>query len=273
MKKGQVYILAAIILCLAIFGVVAIANKAQKKGGKTNFESLSENYVAESAKLINSIITNPSADVGDSFKSFSALFTAYSKTRNPEFGLIYAFNYKGNFYLGNFLKQPILLSTTCTGAIEQSVNGCYEAVDASITFEGLNLGIGGIDQALIGGCTISQPGTKTNIALAIGANCYPFAIPLNQPSVIIVSFESKGEERKVFMEGEFVEGGAAPPTTFSDFCLTKSPPCPTGCKPGGAGCVVDCSAAYESNPDGCNNDAECEWNPNSNNCQQRGGAA
>lgn len=210
MKKGQIYILAAIILCLAIFGIVTIANKAQRKGGETNFESLSENYATESSKLINSLLSTTPDQIPDTFRDFSVLFTAYSKTQNPDFGLIYAFNYQNKLYIGNFLKTDITLIDPSPGTV---IHGCYDKIPATITFQGFTLDAP-IDVGAVEDCTEELDAANSiKISIPVGAEeyVYSFNLPQNQPEVIIVSFEAKVDERKVFMEGEFVPPEAGAP--------------------------------------------------------------
>ena len=55
-KKGQIYILAALILSIVVFSLSQTINKFQQEELEEDFEKLSDNYELESSKLINSLI-------------------------------------------------------------------------------------------------------------------------------------------------------------------------------------------------------------------------
>ena len=76
-KKGQLYILVAMILCVAIFMLVSQYNVVEQEKMRDDFDELSDNYAIESTKLLNSLFI-VGGDVFGSFANFTILFTSYS---------------------------------------------------------------------------------------------------------------------------------------------------------------------------------------------------
>jgi hypothetical protein len=256
-KKGQIYILAALILSVVLFRLAATVNLASPNDIKDDFEKLSNNYESEGIALMNSVINNQ-GDVSDAFRRFTALFTAYSKTTNPRFGLIYALDYNDQLHIGNFLDQPIIID--CAGCVPEEVIGCYEKLDASIRFEGLSLGAD-LNQQLINECTLTIDHSVSEISVIIDGLNYNFNIVKDSPEVIIVSREYVGELSKVFAKGEFKKGEKREPLTFSTYCSSINDPerCRKICEWDGSCKLKSCSAYTYRN--GCQKDDYCCWEP------------
>src|SRR3989344_1476214 len=100
-KRGQIYLLAALILGLVIFLLVAETNVVKETVIEDDFESLAKNYEIESAKFMNSILERGITDIPNEFLKFTIIFSSYAKTKNPEFGIIYAFINNNRLYIGN----------------------------------------------------------------------------------------------------------------------------------------------------------------------------
>tara|TARA_Y100000310_G_scaffold302635_1_gene340223 strand:+ start:59635 stop:60321 length:687 start_codon:yes stop_codon:yes gene_type:complete len=199
-KKGQIYIVAALILSVIIFDLSQVLNQLEQKKIEDNFEELSDNYALESSKLINSLI-NSEKEILDSFSSFTLLFTSYSKAINPSFGLIYSLEYDENIQIGNFLNEPITVDNGTTSFQDINIlNGCFDKISASIKFEGLSFNPG-IDLGDVEKCTLVVPFTN-KIWIQIGEFWYPFEIIKGRAQIMVVSKEEAQEQRKVFIGGE-----------------------------------------------------------------------
>src|SRR3989338_5694531 len=207
-KRGQIYILVALVLAMVIFGLNTVTNKASQVNIESNFRELSSNYAVESTKLVNSLLTNQE-EVAPAFINFTLLFTSYAKTINPNFGLIYAFEYQGKVYIGNYLDTRLnLRCDTCTDA--KSLRGCFEEIPASITFEGLEADIN-VYNNVIGECNLTLEdadfigGVIPNY-LDITIKNIPYSLKLKRgtPDIGIVSWEANQGQRKVFLGGDFV---------------------------------------------------------------------
>lgn len=214
-KRGQVYILAALILTAVLYGISRQSNLLFQENIEDDFNKLSENYNIESAILINSLLNN-NADVVDGFSNFTVLFTSYSKSQNPSFGLIYAFDFENEIQIGNFLSKEIIIDSGTGETSLSRLNGCYNDISATVRFHGLSFdpGLSLID---IGECTTKIPSTE-KIWIGIEDLWYPFEIKEGQPQVMIVSKEEVKEQRKVFIGGEgFVEENEGR-ESISGFC-------------------------------------------------------
>jgi hypothetical protein len=214
------------------------------------------NYESESVSVINSIINNR-GDIGELFNAFTIQFTAYSKTTNPKFGLIYVLDFANKLYIGNYLDQPIIVD--CDGCEPQELIGCYDVVNADIQFEGLSFSTV-LDQGLINDCTTTIDGNIDEISTIIDGLNYIFDIVEGKPQIIIVSKEYVGELSKVFTKGEFEKGEKPKTLSFSEYCSSIIDPerCKTFCIWEGDQCRLKSCSAYTYR-NGCQEDAKCCW--------------
>lgn len=213
-KKGQVYIIAAILLSVVVFAVASVSNVARQEKFKGDFEKLSTNYEREGSKLINTVL-NTGEDAGAIFGDFTYAFTAYSKTQNPQFGLIYALDYKGKVHVGNYLRDTIYLGYKGTGDKKTIIElpGCFENVTATISFEAFTQQFTqSLPLTQLAYCVkeIEEPTDQgKTIYVAIKNAWYPFKLTPGKPQLMIVSRMEQEEQRKVFVGGEgFVKVGS-----------------------------------------------------------------
>jgi hypothetical protein len=198
-KKGQIYIIAAILLSVVIFAIATVTNVAKQEKFKGDFEKLSNNYELEGAKLINTI-ANTQGDVGSKFGKFTYDFTAYSKTQNPQFGVIYVLDYNNTVYVGNYMTGEVYVdsgSPTLT-----NLQGCFGKVGASVSFGALSATFDTtpfeLDKCVK---NMSEPPLK-KIYMLIGDAWYPFQLVSGKAQLMVVSQMEQAEQRKVFIGGE-----------------------------------------------------------------------
>lgn len=212
-KKGQVYIIAAILLSVVLFAMASVTNAAKQEKFKGDFEKLSNNYENEGTRLVNTII-NTGEDVGARFGNFTYAFTSYSKTQNWQFGLIYVLDYNGRVHIGDYLADSIDVGYIEGGTPKTiTLSGCFKAVGSSITFESLTKEFTSVDPGLnLANCVkdIAEPADK-KVHIAIKNSWYPFKLVPGKPQLMIVSQMEQEEQRKVFVRGEGFLRGA-------DFC-------------------------------------------------------
>lgn len=275
MKKGQVYILAAIILTVIIYGMVTIVNKVSQETLESDFEELSTNYANEGSKLINDVLATGDKDlVIQTFKDYTRSFTAYAKTKSTDFGLIYAFYYTsstssptstGRLYVGNYMNIPMLISYTPDSSNSKYVEGCYSNIDASVGYDGIRLDTN-IDSLGLTECEKILPpdpepeASINTVYITIGGYGYRFDINPDELEVIIVSREDRPEQRKVFIEGDLTQDMGTDFTSFSDYCTTGQTT--SICE----GTRLQCSRAYQTKDD-CTRDTQCRWSETANECQ------
>lgn len=202
--------LAALILGFIIFLLVAETNVVKETVIEDDFESLAKNYEVESAKFMNSLLERDVADIATEFLKFTIVFSSYAKTKNPEFGVIYAFISKGNLYIGNYLDTEIRIRSPSTPPGSDRLEGCYQKVDANIVVAGFPVQ-SHVTTSAFSRCirTLAVPASN-RFKFAIQDVEYEVELEPSRPEIIIVSREEVDNQRKVFVKGNFKKGKNIP---------------------------------------------------------------
>lgn len=198
-KKGQVYILAAIIITFLIYLLFSETNVIHETVIQDDFESLSQNYEIEGAKFVNALLGKEPSDIADEFSDFSSVFTSYAKTKNPEFSLIYLFSYENEVYVGNYLDEDVQVNND-----PKKLDGCFEDIDTSVVIAGINIGIDDIKKAGIKKCINKYTGNSDDVDIIVGDVGYKFKLQQKRPEIVMVSRETKGQQRKIYTNGEYI---------------------------------------------------------------------
>ena len=227
-KRGQVFILAALILSFIIFSLAVKVNIANRPIIEGDFEGLSRNYDIESTKFIN-LLTEKNfrealklEDVAVLFLNFTQDFTSYSKTQNPEFGVIYFFDFEssisgqgvGKLFVGNYLDQDIIVWTK--EGEEQVVEGCKNTVNAGVSFGEFKFNTG-VETLNFDCATNLSRGNSDpySFSFIIGDIEYTSEISLGEAKIGIVAHEDTNEQRRVYIN-ELKEGSVVDPITKCD---------------------------------------------------------
>ena len=215
-KKGQVYILAVIILAFIIYTLFTDTNIVKPTIVEDDFTALATNYGVESAKLVNYLLSkniNNAGDIRNNFTLFTTTFTSYSKTKNPAFGLLYLFHYQDRLYIGNYLEEE---ATITVDDEEKIITGCLRTIPAGFKLAGATIHVGIEDVDLY---TQNTPCVQSiavldvdftypvdiSIADAEGTNSlYTTSITKGKPDVVIISREKKDNTRRVYTKGKFM---------------------------------------------------------------------
>lgn len=229
-KRGQVFILAAILLAVILFSLSAIRNKSEQEQIKGDFELLSENYKIEASKLINAVVKQSEIDPHEAFKSFSMMFTSYAKGKNPEYGLIYILSFEDKIQVANFLNRGITVQGCGAGGAEYSVSipPGFDKINANLNFEGFNIETGLVptdlqfdcadipslsgDNQVSVPCAFLYPGeavTEIDLAVVIDSASYKSCIKKGVPEIMQVSIMKQGEQARVSAVGSCIS---------DDFC-------------------------------------------------------
>jgi len=209
-KRGQIYLLAALIIAVSVFSIASIVNWVEYKQVGEGFEKLAQNYESESTKFVNSLFNEEISNdlIFDAFFEFTIKFSSYAKSQSPGFGLIHAFN--GNetsIQIGNFFDREVLIDfDDVINGNEQLLSGCYEKIDASVSFGGFSFSLE--NYADFRGCMGFYDIPVGNMLyIIIDGIRYPFDIVIGGPEVMIISRLEEGKQRKVFIGGKgFNEG-------------------------------------------------------------------
>lgn len=191
-KRGQIYIVAALILSVVIFLLVSQTNFVREILIEDDFEQISQNFDIESAKFMNSLLAGDDDDISSDFDTFTKKFTDYVKVENPEFEFVFVIEYGVDKYAGYYIKKDIKIGPDTTLESNDPITGDVYQDDFSITLE------------ITGeGKVRSVNDTST---ITIEDIVYILNIDPGTPQIIIISREEKGEQTKVYLNEEFIEG-------------------------------------------------------------------
>ena len=109
-KRGQFYILVALVIGVIIFLIVSQTNIFLQEDQSTDIKALSENYITESNKLINTLIGTKRENVSEVLSQATTTFVyEYAKTRDPKFGLVYVFTNEDKAVIENYLDAKVVI--------------------------------------------------------------------------------------------------------------------------------------------------------------------
>ncbi len=211
-KRGQVYILFALVIALVVFVLTNKSNIINITPSDSEFKEISENYETESSNLVSSLIKFNKLDeeISEQFATFSILFTQYSKSKNPSFGLVYFLNHNNVLRVGNFLDKNIKVTG---GSSDINLEGCYSLVPVFINYNTFQIN-NYIDYETYRRNSITSPCVNEitpapdQIILKIGDEEIEYEVNIipQQPRVVVISRENLFQDRKVFLDDQFVKG-------------------------------------------------------------------
>lgn len=204
-RKGQVYILASILLSLILYNLSLVPNIVVQQEFKGDFDKLADNYETESSKFINSVLLS-GGNVVEDFTNFTMIFMSYSKSQNPNFGVITSLSYKDKIRIGNYLKKPVLVDT---GTEElKNLNGCFDKISSMLIFNGITIDLAAAEIQETQECFVDITYTeKIWIGLIeqqepLEISWYPFEIKANKPQLMIINMQEEANQRQVNIAGE-----------------------------------------------------------------------
>lgn len=207
-KRGQIYILAAILFGFTIFTLSSRINYAVERDIEDNFKELSDNYAIESSKYINEVLEKKDGEkVAGAISEFTINFEKFAINQNPNFGLIFLFPYEGRLYIENYLDKTIRFSPS-----GKKIRGA-----GGVTTVNIPVGEAISDFEIEGKVTFAnyepiKKDSKTDIPfigmvpVLINNTLYNFEVNKDVPELVIFSKVDKEGQRKVFMNNKFVEG-------------------------------------------------------------------
>ncbi|QQG38927.1 MAG: hypothetical protein HYS32_00470 [Candidatus Woesearchaeota archaeon] len=111
-KRGQFYIIVALIVGVLVFFIVSQSNLFIQEKPSTEFSELSENYVVESNKLVNSLLGAPREEVEKVLAERTTEYVyQYAKTKDPSFGLIYVFSDSDKATVESYLDAKVIIDS------------------------------------------------------------------------------------------------------------------------------------------------------------------
>ena len=107
-KRGQVFLIAAVILALALFSVSVVYNSITVSPPLTEYRKLSDNYLTEYPKVVN-FARFYNANEADAVSDFNNVFLGFARQKEPNFGVFYTFkDSRGNINIVNTLNKKVL---------------------------------------------------------------------------------------------------------------------------------------------------------------------
>lgn len=101
-KRGQFYLIIAMILSLAVYGVTYRVNSIEEPIVWEDFDDVSQNYLTESVFVINNAIENKK-QVNESLDEFTRAYLDYAKQRNPDLTLLYIYSNGDDILVQSYL--------------------------------------------------------------------------------------------------------------------------------------------------------------------------
>jgi len=108
-KKGQFYLLTAIIFCSVMF--MLLYNRQPIPKVNPEFEKLYNNYIYEVPIAINSAIYE-NKNLSKNFDNFTINFMTFAKERNIDFRVFYVLVYDDKLEVVNYLKHVVNITSS-----------------------------------------------------------------------------------------------------------------------------------------------------------------
>jgi len=207
-KRGQAYILAAIIVCLVAFLLVSKPNVIRERVSLENFESISNNYLIESPKVVNDVLEERGiediSEVGNKLEDFNQKFLEdYARNQDPNFGLIYIYTDKNGMVIQNYLKNEKVVFLGQEGGAIEVLLGDETQIESVAVFEGTGANANlktNLCEYYEGYCMLSKNKIPNGpIILKIGEAKYEFEITPESPELIAI-VKSSAEDGTVKVE-------------------------------------------------------------------------
>ena len=196
-KRGQVYLIAAIVVCLILFILLSGSNIFTRVFVQDRFDDIAKNYEIESSKYINEIVKSGGV-VGDELKSFTTDFVEkYSKNIDSSVGMLYVFSHPNGFWIFNYLaeqegEENIKINYK---NLESGVYSCAHPAEGCSFGSCITIPIGDF-----GSCALDFTGTG-ELELQIGdINYGPFDNEnVENPTLVFIFKKAKENTVKVFV--------------------------------------------------------------------------
>ena len=192
-KRGQFYLILAVIISLALYGVTYKVNSIEEPILWEDFNDVSKNYITESTFVANAAIKNHE-QVEDRLDTFTRNFLDYAQERNPKLTLLYVYSNGTNVSVKSYLNA--------TGAVnEHLIFGANQELVQDITIK-----IGGKEFIYKVPVTSENFGEGWNgvtvgnqpFNLSVGGIIHPFSLDPTGPEFrVIIRTESGAEEEVV----------------------------------------------------------------------------
>ena len=134
-KRGQFYIIFAVLVIVIITGLVTTANYAMKVKKPVKFYDLSEDFETETTKIIDyGIFSGESqGDIDFLIDAFSAEYLEYVQKKDPNLELIYIFGNENNITIDNYYYEGDQIKVKSQTGEEKPLEPGSEVTTSKIT--------------------------------------------------------------------------------------------------------------------------------------------
>lgn len=202
-KRGQFYLIMAIIFSLAIFIITSKNNKIQETVLFEDFSRVSQNYVSEAPKTVNYAFYSDK-EVNPTIKSFTEDFLSFARKTNPTISLLYVYSNGSNVAVVSYLDE-----TTIVGFNSSKTENLLGGQDVSINDIALN--VAGVDFVHHVPVEIKNFGGSFNtivsdpspfLSLQIGGIFHNFNLEANSPQLQVILTASDGRTARFYTTGQ-----------------------------------------------------------------------
>ena len=138
-KRGQFYILGAIIIVIVLYSLATKVNVIEEQQPLVNFKDIANNYIKESIQTINYALYTDSPDSSAEISSFTDDFISYIRARNPRTGLVYVYS-EGDASSGKTIIKNHLPSGTVSYQTDAGSGALFNSAENSLNEISLRLG-------------------------------------------------------------------------------------------------------------------------------------
>jgi len=203
-KRGQFYLIAAVIIIAVIVALIMKLNSADVNPTPLEFSELSDNFERESVRIIDSgIEQGKSVDViQQELQVFAQQYSEYATAKSPQIGFLYVYGNSSNITVVNFLvdRQG---NVVIGGAATNTTGG------ASLVVNKLTFNVGGeefvrdfsVRARAFKGINIAR-GTGDFVNLSVGG--VPYYLSIRRPlefSTLTIHCNQDGSECFVKLSG------------------------------------------------------------------------
>ena len=202
-KRGQFYLIIAIIFSLAIFIITTKSNKIQETVLFEDFTRVSQNYVTEAPKTVNYAIYSDK-EVNPTLKIFTEDFLDFARKTNPSISLLYIYSNGSNVTVVSYLDETTIVDVNSTKT-DPLLGG------SDISINDVNLNVAGVDFVHHVPVQIKNFGGSFNtlnlnptsyVNLEIGGIFHNFKLDPNSPQLQVIVTASDGSSTKIYTTGQ-----------------------------------------------------------------------
>ena len=203
-KRGQFYLIMAIIFSLAIFIVTSKSNKIQETVLFEDFTRVSQNYVIEAPKTVNYALYSDE-EVNPTLKNFTEDFLDFARKTNPSISPLYVYSNGSNITIVSYLNETTIVDVNSTNITNPLLGG------SDVSINDINLNVAGIDFVHHVPVQIKNFGGSFNtlnlnptsyINLNIGGIFHNFKLASDSPQLQIIVTASDGSSTKIYTTGQ-----------------------------------------------------------------------